>query len=480
MVADIPLLHPVACVGGQWLQAHSQPRRLLRNPSAWSSTLGEVPCGRNDDIQRAAGLAARAQKEWQRSPLNERIDGLLAWAVQLEARQEEFARLMALEIGKPLAEGTREVRRAAENLRVTAAVARQGWDKAVPVHGDISYRQCPIGVIGMITPWNNPVAIPVGKIAPALAFGNGTVWKPAIQAPQTSILLMQTLIASGFRNDIVSIVFGDRETARLLIAQQTIDAISLTGSTRTGHIAAKLCAAQLKPLQAELGGNNAAIVMPDCDLGEAARQLAVGAFGFSGQRCTANRRIIVHNNIRAEFKAALVEAVDSLTIGQPQESITQIGPLISRTAQRRIMRDIASAIASGAGLLSGGTIPQHLRHGCWYRPTVLETTDPGSAIVQEESFGPVAVIQPADDIEEALRLCNGVRHGLIASLYSQDDRHIKYFRAEAEAGNIKLNRPTADIEVSAPFCGWKCSGLGQGEHGPADVRFYTRMQTVYD
>ncbi|MFO7542456.1 MAG: aldehyde dehydrogenase family protein [Thiobacillus sp.] len=471
------IVHPVACVGGRWIGADSHPRWLHRNPSDWDDILGEVPSACEAEIRSAVLLATKAQAAWQNLPQEGRAERLLSWAQRLGEREDAFAQFMATEVGKPLSEGRIEVRRALETLQATVRI--HGGERIEKVSAEVVVRHRPLGVVAAVTPWNNPVAIPVGKMAPALIFGNAVVWKPAVQAPHTARLLMETLQAAGIPPGLVNVVFGAAQTARWLIAHPGVMAVSLTGSNQTGRRTAILCGRLLKPFQAELGGNNSAIVMPDCEPEAVAWELAVAAFSFAGQRCTANRRLIVHNDILPQFEAAMVAAVEALVVGDPLQSATQVGPLISRTKQHQMGRIVAKARRDGAHLLTGGQVPKQWHGGCWYQPTLLRATASESTVVQEESFGPLAVIQPARDIEEAMRLGNGVAQGLVASLYCRDPAIIRHFLAAAEAGNIKLNQPTLGVDLRAPFTGWKASGLGPGEHGQADREFYARTQAVY-
>lgn len=474
--ADL-IVHPVACLKGRWIHSDGRSRWVHRNPSDWDTVLGEVASASEQETCAAVVAAAEAQAVWREIPQPTRAEYLLSWERRLGEWAEPIALGVAREIGKPISEARAEVSRARETLRVTAQT--HGIDRTERVSSKATVRQRPLGVVAAITPWNNPVAIPIGKMAPALIYGNALVWKPAIQAPLSSRLLMQTLLASDIPPGLVNMLFGDAQTARALISHPGIAAVSLTGSNRTGRRTAALCGKLLKPLQAELGGNNAVIVMPDGESEMIARELAESAFSFAGQRCTSNRRIIVIKDILPRFEAAMVAAIESLVVGDPLLAETQVGPVISRSKQRQIGRIVAKARSDGAELLTGGRVPKAGRGGCWYQPTLFKTMTPDIKLVQEESFGPLAIIQPARDIEEAMDLCNGVPQGLMASLYSHDQAIIRRFLANAQAGNIKLNLPTVGIELKASFTGWKCSGLGPGEHGRSDREFYSQSQALY-
>jgi acyl-CoA reductase-like NAD-dependent aldehyde dehydrogenase len=391
-------------------------------------------------------------------------------------READFAGVMAHELGKPIGLGHDEVRFAVELLHETAAVVPR---EETPTSTDVNTRLCPLGVVGVVTPWNNPIAIPIGKLGPAIAFGNGVVWKAALQAPRTARLVLETLFEAGAPDGLVNLLFGGVDTAKQLVLRPEVQAISLTGSCATGREVARLCARFPKPLQAELGGNNAAIVMPDANVEKVAKDLALAAFSFSGQRCTATRRLVVHQDIRTGFVEAFVAATNALKLGDPQEIETQLGPVVSREKQTRLKALAEAATSHGARILCGGRIPAEWDFGCWFEPTLLDTPEPTLTVVQEESFGPIAVLQTAKDLDDALSLLNGVPHGLVASFYSEDPSFQRRFLEKAEVGILKLNQPTLGAAPGAPFGGWKASGVGPPEHGVWDQVFYTRPQALY-
>jgi acyl-CoA reductase-like NAD-dependent aldehyde dehydrogenase len=330
-------------------------------------------------------------------------------------------------------------------------------------------------VVAAITPWNNPVAIPIGKLVPALLFGNAVVWKPAPAGDAVAGRLAPLLAEAGFPVGVASLVSGGAATARALMAHPQVAAVSLTGSEAAGRAAQEICARRSVPLQAELGGNNAAIVWSDCDLGRAAGRIAEAAFGFAGQRCTANRRVVVADACRDQFLNHLRGAVAALAWGDPLDEATTMGPLVSAAAARRIA-DLV--LRSGAELLFGPRARGPVGPA-FHPPVVLAAAEPGSEIVQEESFGPVLVVQAARDFEQALALTNGVRQGLVAALFSDAPERRACFLDRAQAGIVKLGLGTADADGEAPFGGWKASGVGPAEHGRWDRAFFTRPQAVY-
>ncbi len=472
-------VHPVGDIGGDWLGAASHGLWEQRNPSKWDEILGLIPLASREDVVSAAAVSKSAQVEWRRVSRRSRSELLVAWATNLAEREADFAGLMALELGKPIGLGHDEVRFAVALLHETSSIVSREQPSTDYDPSRVTTRFCPLGVVGVITPWNNPIGIPVGKLGPAIAYGNGVVWKAAFQAPRTTSLVLETLFEAGAPNGLVNLLFGGGDTAKQLILRPEVQGISLTGSCATGREAARLCARFPKPFQAELGGNNAAIVMPDADVERAAQDLALAAFSFSGQRCTATRRFVVHRDIREGFMEALVASINALKLGDPLDVETEVGPVISRKKQTKLENLVKAASSNGARILCGGRIPAEWDFGCWFEPTLLDTPEPTLSVVQEETFGPIAVLQTAKDLDDALLLLNGVPHGLVASLYSEDPACQRRFLDEAEAGILKLNQPTLGAAPGAPFGGWKASGVGPPEHGVWDQAFYTRPQALY-
>jgi acyl-CoA reductase-like NAD-dependent aldehyde dehydrogenase len=290
---------------------------------------------------------------------------------------------------------------------------------------------------------------------------------------------MAALSDAGAPPELVNLVFGEADTARRLIVDPRVDAISLTGSSQTGRRAAALCALHGKPLQAELGGNNAAIVLADCDVEAEAAGLALAAFGFAGQRCTATRRIIVERSIAARFEDALLAATKALRVGDPEDAGTQVGPLISSEHRDSVAAVLAHAVREGARILCGGGPPPGLANGCYFLPTLVTGLAPESSLAQEESFGPLALLLEAEGLEEAIRIANGVPQGLVASVCTRDAVARERFAASVEAGILKLAPGALAVHPEAPFGGWKASGIGPPEHGDWDREFYARAQALY-
>ncbi|MCX7180768.1 MAG: aldehyde dehydrogenase family protein [Proteobacteria bacterium] len=397
---DVPAAH----VAGNWISSPELPVWEYFDPRDATRRLARVPIADPALVDRAVQAAQLAARSWS----------------MIEQYRGTWAEMLAKQIGKPLADARDELARTVGHIRTSAQLIETAIEEKHDMHG-LRTRHRSRGVVAVITPWNNPVALPVAKIASALAFGNSVVWKPALPAPHVVMAIVASLAEAGIPASLLSTVFGDAGTARALIAHPDIAAVTLTGSQRAGIDAALLCARRAIPLQGELGGNNAAIVMADADLGSAARALAASAFGFAGQRCTATRRIVVDNAVRDRFTAMLLDEIGELRVGDPLDPATQVGPLISAARRGEVMAAIDRAVTTDGGhLLCGGAMPAARAEGCWYLPTLVGSLTPGAALVQEETFGPVAVIQIADGYDEAIRLCNDVSQGLVATFFGRD------------------------------------------------------------
>jgi acyl-CoA reductase-like NAD-dependent aldehyde dehydrogenase len=332
-------------------------------------------------------------------------------------------------------------------------------------------------VIALIGPFNNPLAIPIGKIVPALLYSNAVIWKPAIPGTRIARRTAELFAASTNCPELLQVLCGGERTARELMS--SCDAVTLSGSLRTGRVAQEICGVRQTPLQAELGGNNASIVWRDADLPAAASSIAEGAFAFAGQRCTANRRAIVETGISDRFLDELVAASTRLAWGDPTNEQTQIGPLISSASCTRVASVIERAKKSSLIVMRPLQKSQTPPGDAWLSPAIICCDDPTHEVAQEETFGPVLVVQRAKDWEEAIWLCNCVEQGLAAAVFSGSAKLIEDFLRRAKAGILKINCSTADAAVDLPFGGWKASGIGPPEHGPANREFFTRMQAIY-
>ena len=469
---------PAGVCGGKWIDGKSHETWAQHDPAEWEKVIAHVALATPEDFHVAIELARQAQVQWARTPSSYRLQVLKSWSSVLATHEAELAEAMAKELGKPITLARQEIQFAMGLLRATVEQNEDQASQPIP-SGGIWGRHCPRGIVGVVTPWNNPVAIPAGKIGPALFHGNAVIWKPALQAPRTTLLLSQTISEAGFPKGLVNVLFGGPSAVRNLIARQEISFLSFTGSISAGREVASLCGSHGKTFQGELGGNNAAIIMPDVDVSGIAREAAFSAFAYAGQRCTATRRFLVHVDRAREFQDALLASVQSMCLGHPMDEQTIIGPVISREKQKSLELVVQEGLAQGAQLICGGKIPPRWTSGCWFEPTLLAAHSSNLTVVQEETFGPVAVWQVINDLKEGLQQLNSVSQGLTASLYSNDPAAWNLFREEAECGVLKLNQPTMGVDPGVPFGGWKASGIGTPEHGPGDVESYTRWQAVY-
>jgi acyl-CoA reductase-like NAD-dependent aldehyde dehydrogenase len=449
--------------------------RFLSVDEVASAVAGTTPPTTNGNLAQSAARRSRnALVGWQEREMAERAAALTELANRLEPRACELAEEMASSLGKPIRYGKVEVERAAEMLGAVAtrALASANDERA----GGAEVRRAPLGVVALVTPWNNPVYIPLGKLAPALVYGNAVVWKPAPAAAEVSRRLMDLLAGL----PVVAIEGGPGEAVAAMSAPE-VDAVTITGSSLAGFAAQEVCSRRRIPLQAELGGNNGAIVWPDADLRRAAREIAEGAFAQAGQRCTANRRVIVHRDCREELLDLLVEETAAMPWGDPRLPDTRVGPLVSPAERERVARLVARA-GDGVELIApheSETPAAEGFDGAWFPPTIACCDEASHELVREESFAPLLVLQNAGDWSQAIELLNAVPHGLAAALFSSSDELAERFLLEAQAGVLKLGRSTADAEVDVPFGGWKGSGIGPPEHGDFDREFYTRPQVVY-
>ncbi len=467
---------PVAVIGGVPRPAGGAPIHRHRDPCATERVLASVPCGGADDIAEAARVATDASRAWTADAV-ERAAFLDRWADDLEREKPRLVELVVREVGKPRRFADEEAGRAVAHARVAAELARGAGAMALAPGVTVVSR--PLGVVGLLTPWNNPLAMPVGKIAPALAFGNGVVLKPAPQASETALALVESLARAGAPVGLVAVVLGTNEAARALCREPRVAAIALTGALETGRVVAALCAEGLKPLQAELGGNNAAIVLADADLERLVPDLVASAFGFAGQRCTAIRRFVVEERVAARFEEIATKAIATLVVGDPGSATTDVGPLVAADKRDRVLALLAAARRAGARIVTGGVIPAGWEHGAWLAPTLVADVAPESSLVQEETFAPVAVLQVARDVDHAVALANGVPQGLVQAVHTADPAVRARVLAAAEAGILQAGLGPLAIHPRAPFVGWKASGLGPPEHGAWDAWFYARVQARY-
>ena len=430
------------------------------------------------EAEQAVEQAARVARAWAAAPALARGEVLRQAAERLDGRSQEAADLIRREVGKPITEARGEVARSVAILRFYAQVALDPDGETFP-SGDgrslLMTRRAPRGVVGLITPWNFPLAIPLWKLAPALVYGNACVLKPSPFAPAGAELIGE-LFAGLLPEGVLGIVHGEGDVGAVLVAHPAVAAVSFTGSERVGRSVATELARRGAAAQCEMGGQNAAIVLADADLEAAAAIIAGAAMGYAGQKCTATRRVICERPVLGEMREALVAAVERLVVVDPSDDACAVGPLIAPEARDRVIAAIGRARDAGGRLLCGGAA---LDAAGWYvQPTLIELDDPAAELAQEEVFGPVSAVLTAADAGAAAELARGVRQGLSSGIYTRDlDRALELTRT-LDTGLVRVNQPTAGVDFHVPFGGEKSSGYGPREQGRAARDFYTSLRTV--
>lgn len=471
-------------IAGQW-QASATGRMFEnRNPADTDDLVGTFPESSAEDVAAAVAAARAAQPAWASMPAPKRGDVLFRAANLLEARADAIAREMTREEGKTLPEARGEVGRTINILRYYGGEGARLYGRVIPSERDRVFMhtlRSPLGVVGAITPWNFPIAIPAWKSCPALISGNAVVLKPSELAPLCATRLAELLVEAGLPAGALNVVHGRGEAGAALVAHEQVRAISFTGSEATGGTVAEVCGRRKARVQLEMGGKNPTIVLADADLDEAAGIVLNAAFGSTGQRCTATSRAIVERSVADAFSEKLVTKARAMTVGPGTESGIDVGPSINAPHADRVVSEVAAAAAAGARVLTGGLrlTDGPLARGHFVAPTVLGDVTPQMTIAQEEVFGPVCAVLPADDFEHALALANDVRFGLSATICTRSLSHALQFAQRIEAGLVMVNLPSAGVEYQVAFGGSKASSLGPREQGPEAIDFYTTLKTVY-
>jgi acyl-CoA reductase-like NAD-dependent aldehyde dehydrogenase len=445
-----------------------------RSPQQPADVVTEVAATTADGVRGAVVDARAACAVWSRWPAPDRAQALEAAAFRLETRADAMTDLIVREVGKPVGEARGEVVRGVAILRY---FAQQTFDPVGSIHapsmpGLLFSQRRPHGVAGLITPWNFPIAIPLWKAAPALAFGNGVVLKPAPAATATANALSE-VFDGVLPEGLFRVVPGDGDAGSALV--ESADCVSFTGSNGVGSAVARSAVARGVPVQAEMGGQNASVVFADADPVRTARDIASGAFSYAGQKCTATRRVIVVGDHPA-FVDAFVDAVGALPLGDPADPATVVGPVINEFAQGAVLDAAAGATRSGGRVLTGGGAPYG--DGWYVAPTIVDGVPADHSLCQEETFGPLCVLLRAADEADALRMVNSVRYGLVTGVYTNDLDRVLSFIDDVDTGMVKVNAPTTGVDYYLPFGGAKASGYGAPEQGKAAQDFYTKSRTV--
>ena len=451
---------------------------ISRNPARPDDEVLRLTPAGGIDLDRAVSRAQEASAAWGRTPAPQRGEALRLAADRIEQAAGELADLVCREVGKPIAEARGEVARSAAILRFNAGLTLDPEGDSLPPADGRSLlftRRAARGVVGLITPWNFPLAIPLWKLAPALAYGNACVLKPSEHSPACAEQL-RSLFAGLLPDGVLEVVHGEGDIGAALVAHPAVRALSFTGSTAVGREVAVELTRRGAAAQCEMGGQNASIVLADADIEAAAGMIAPAAMSYAGQKCTATGRVICEAGIYDQLRQALVAAVDAMPVEDPTDPGCQVGPLIEQAARDAALAAVGRATASGGRLLRGG---EPIGDGGWYmEPTLVEVDDPGAELAQEEVFAPVCAMLRAADAGQAAEIADGVRQGLSTAIFTRDlDRALELTR-DLKTGLVRVNQQTSGVDYWAPFGGEKASGIGPREQGRAARDFYTSVRTV--
>jgi acyl-CoA reductase-like NAD-dependent aldehyde dehydrogenase len=471
-------------IGGEWVDASSGETFETKSP-ATGETLGVFPRSSADDVDRAVEAAKAAYEEWRLTPAPKRGEILFRFGQLLADHKDEVADLMAHEMGKVLPEAAGDVQEAIDMSFYMGGEGRRLFGQTTPSElrdkFNMSVRQ-PIGVVGVITPWNFPIAIPSWKIAPALVCGNTVVFKPATDTPLLGERFVELVAEAGVPAGVINVVHGGGgEVGDRLVRHPDVPVITLTGSRDTGVAVLKSGADNLKHVHLELGGKNAIIVLEDADLDLAVEGIVWSAFGTSGQRCTAASRVIVQKGVYDDLQSRLVTAAEKLRLGPGWEEGVDVGPVINQGALEKIDSYTQIGKDEGAKLLTGGEVASGngLGEGFFYRPTIFGDVDPQMRVAQEEIFGPTTALIPVADVDDAIRVSNGIEFGLSSSIFTRDVNTAFRAMRDLEAGITYINAGTIGAEVHLPFGGVKGTGNGHREAGQAALDVFTEWKSIY-
>ena len=472
-------------INGRWVDAKSGRTFENRNPANWDELVGTFPKSGKEDVEEAVKAARKAFDAWRLMPAPKRGDILKTVGDIMVRRKEEISILMTREMGKVLTETRGDTQEGIDTAYYAASEGRRLFGHTVPSELPNKFNMAlrvPIGVAGIVTPWNFPMAIPTWKIFPALLCGNTVVFKPASDTPATATLLVEILMEAGVPAGVVNIVHGGGgEVGNAIVGHDDVDLVSFTGSTAVGKKISEMASRTLKRVSLELGGKNAQIVMDDADIALAIDGVLWGAFGTTGQRCTATSRLLLHDRIHDKFMSGLVQRVKNLRLGDGLDPETQVGPCVNE-AQRNIVQEyVEIGNREGAKPVCGGTVATGgaLSKGWFYEPTIFTDVKPSMRIAKEEIFGPVLSVIKIRSMEEGISVLNDTIYGLSSSVYTKDIN--KAFQAirDIKAGITYINGPTIGAEAHMPFGGVKQTGNGHREGGWTVFEFFSEWKTVY-
>jgi alpha-ketoglutaric semialdehyde dehydrogenase len=470
-------------IAGKWVAPESGEYFDNTNPADRGDVIGKFPLSDRRDVERAVESAKRGFERWRRTPAPGRGDVLRIVGDIMVKRKEEIADAMTREMGKPLTETRGDVQEGIDTAYYAASEGRRLFGKTVPSElrnkWAMSYRR-PIGVAGLICPFNFPMAIPTWKMFPALVCGNAVIFKPAEDVPHTGTMLVEILLDAGLPPEVIQLVHGlGEKVGAALVEHPGVPLISFTGSTDTGRIVGETCGRLHKRLSLEMGGKNAQIVMDDADLDLALEGALWGAFGTTGQRCTATSRLILQKKIHDKFLGMLEDRTKALKLGDGRKKGTDMGPLINEDALRKVEMYVDIGESEGAKLVTGGERPDKMTKGNFFEPTIFTNVKAGSRLEQEEIFGPVLSVVRVKDADEAFAVNNDVRYGLSSSIYTRDVNTAFRALSELDNGITYVNAPTIGAEAHLPFGGVKQTGNGHREGGWEVYEFYSETKVGY-
>ena len=472
-------------IGGEWVASESGRTYAIHNPAHKSVVLGEFQSSVEADALKAVEAAKQGLNQWAETPAPGRASVLFKALDIMAQRADELAESITTEEGKPLADAQGEVKRAMNIIEYAAGEGRRMFGYTTPseLPNTVAYTvRRPLGVVAIITPWNFPLAIPAWKLAPALICGNSVVFKPASSTPMTAVKLVEVFQDAGLPAGVLNLVTGPGSSVgNAMVESPDVNGISFTGSTEIGTNIYAAGARYLKKVQCEMGGKNAVILLADADLDKALGGIVQGAFGSTGQRCTATSRVIVEDAIYDEFMKELIDRTSQLKIGDGIDLEVDVSPLASQAQLDTVTEYIGIGTEEGANLTYGGRALTggEYDEGFYVEPTIFTDVDPSMRIAQEEIFGPVLTVFKARDVEEAVEISNNVKFGLSSSIYTKDLTAAFHYVNTVETGMVHINAPTLGGEVHLPFGGMKSSGVGQREQGTEAVDFFTEVVTVY-
>ena len=468
-------------IGGKWLEGASATDNI--NPSNTKDVVGRYASASRNDAEAAIRAAKAAAPEWGRSSIQKRYDILKAASDEILARKDELGRLLAREEGKTLPEGVGEVARAGQIFAFFAGeclrLSGETLDSVRPGI-NVTVTREPVGVVGVITPWNFPIAIPAWKIAPALAYGNTVVFKPADLVPGSAWALVDILHRAGVPAGVLNLVMGRGSVVgQAILESPDVEAVTFTGSVATGKKVAVACTENMRKFQVEMGGKNPLVVLDDADLKTAVECAVNGAYFSTGQRCTASSRFVVTEGIHDRFVGALTERMQALVVDDALKDGTQIGPVVSEDQLEQDLKYLNIGKDEGAQLHWGGERLNRETPGFYLQPALFTETDNKMRINREEIFGPVASVIRVKNYDEALQVANDTSFGLSSGICTSSLKYSTHFRRNAEAGMVMVNLPTAGVDYHVPFGGRKGSSLGAREQGRYAAEFYTTVKTSY-